>query len=1149
MRKRNLPITRVFLCLLTSVFVLTWPSLMNASSAQANTFRYEKNYSIGFNAEQILKVFSKIENLTGLQFSYSPADLEGIKPITLVEKRRNVFELLKKLSALTGLKFSLSRGLIAVLPNDAPPIVYKKVQEPIKPVKIDTLIQGQVTDSLKKGLPGVSIYVKGKTNIGTSTDLNGRYSIKVPKNSILIFTMVGYKAVERNTNQSVIDVMLREDDSNLDEVQVVAFGTQKKESVVGAITTIKPSELKVPSSNLTTALQGRIAGMVAYQRSGEPGQDNADFFIRGAATFGYKKDPLILIDGLELTATDLARLQPNDIASFSVLKDATSAAVYGARGANGVILVTTKRGSEGKAEINFQYDHSMSEPTKNLALADPITYMRLNNEAITTRDPLGTQMYSQNKIDGTVEGKDRFMYPATDWMDMLLKRRTFNSKANLSIKGGGKVATYYVTGTLNQDNGILKVDKRNNFNSNIDLKSTSIRSNVDINITNSTQMAVRLYGNFDDYTGPINGGSAVYNQIMNSNPVLFAPYYTPDEANTFTNHILFGNALGNPSDPASLKINPYADMVKGYKDYSRSLMLAQIEIKQDLSGLLLNGLRARLMASTNRRSYFDVSRAYNPFFYTLPDAGVVNNIYALQELNPTTGTETLNYQEGPKQVSTEAYMEFALNYDKDFGGKHNISGMMVGILRNSLNANAGSLQSSLPFRNIGFSGRFSYGYDSRYQAEFNFGYNGSERFYLDKRFGFFPSAGVAWNVSNEPFWKNFRKVVSNLKFRATYGLIGNDAIGSATDRFFYLSEIALNDGNKGATFGLNFDRNRPGYTVNRFENTEITWEKSRRINLGMDARIKDFNVIVDYSRDHRTNILMDRAFIPTTMGLSAAVRANVGAMKSEAFEASVDYNKSFSNSAWFSLRANFTYATNRYEIYEEPDYPEAYRSLVGSPTSQQRGYIAERLFVDAQDINNSPIQTFGPYMAGDIKYRDINGDGRISAADQVALGYPTNPEIVYGFGFSAGYKSFDLSAFFSGLGRTSFWIDNGNTNPFVNGQRALLKVYADNHWSEDNRNLYALWPRLSTTVIANNNQRSTWFMRNGALMRLKQVELGYTMSNKAANKLFMKRVRMYVTGSNLLTFSKFSLWEPELGGNAFNYPLQRVFNLGINATF
>ncbi|WP_164111617.1 MULTISPECIES: SusC/RagA family TonB-linked outer membrane protein [Sphingobacterium] len=1016
--------------------------------------------------------------------------------------------------------------------------------------KVDTVVQGMVTDSAKNGLIGVSVSIKNRPDIATSTDLNGRYSLSVPSaNSVLVFKMVGFITEEKNVDHSIIDVVLREDNSTLEEVQVVAFGTQKKESVVGAITTINPSELKIPASNLTAALQGRIAGIISYQRSGEPGVDNADFFIRGAATFGYKKDPLILIDGLELTPTDLARLQPNDIASFSVLKDATSAAVYGARGANGVILVTTKTGTEGKAEINFQYDAAFSEPTRNIKLADPVTYMRLHNEAVLTRNPLGNQIYSPNKIDGTIRGDNPLAYPANDWMDMLLKDRTLNHRSNLSIKGGGKVARYYVTGTLNQDNGVLKVDRRNNFNTNIDLKSSSLRSNVDINVTNSTKMAVRLYGNFDDYTGPISGGSEVYNQIMNSNPVLFAPYYPADEANEFTNHILFGNALSNPENVnSSLKNNPYANMVMGYKDYSRSLMLAQIELRQDLSGMV-NGLKARLMASTNRRSFFDVTRAYTPFYYTLPESSILNDKYVLEGLNPEKGAETLSYKEGAKQVSTESYMEFALNYDKIFNETHNISGLLVSIFRNSINANAGSLQSSLPFRNTGISGRFSYGYDSRYQVEFNFGYNGSERFYKDKRFGFFPSAGVAWNVSNENFWKGFKNIVSNLKIRATYGLIGNDAIGSPTDRFFYLSEITLNDAGRGAVFGQNFERSRPGYTVKRYDNEDITWERSERINLGMDTRILNFNVTVDYSRDYRTNILMDRSYIPTTMGLSAAVRANTGAMKSEAFEASVDYNKNFQNSTWISLRANFTYATNRFERYDEPNYPEPYRSLIGSPANQQRGYIAERLFIDDQDINNSPVQSFGKYMPGDIKYRDINGDGRITEADRVALGYPTSPEIVYGFGFSSGYKSFDLSAFFSGLGRTSFWIDNAATNPFVDDQRGLLEVYAQNHWSEENRNLYALWPRLSSVVVENNNQRSTWFMRNGALMRLKQVELGYTMGNEIANKVFMKRLRIYATGSNLLTFSKFRLWEPELGGNAFNYPLQRVFNLGINATF
>lgn len=1153
MRKKQLLHADDFFSFLLLLLLLTGPSILTTSTAQATGLKKKEVFSIGFNKEPILEVFSKIERISDLRFSYSREDMKKVVPITMAEKERNIIQLLKELSTKSGLNFNISKNLVAVLPRKDFDLEPEKKAIPVQKVKADTLIQGVVMDSLQRPLPGVSVYVKTKLGVGTSTDVNGRYSIKVPANSILVFKMVGYISVEKPANQPIVNVSLREDNSTLDEVQVVAFGTQKKESVVGAITTIKPSELKVPSSNLTTALSGRVAGMIAYQRSGEPGQDNAEFFIRGAATFGYKKEPLILIDGLELTATDLARLQPNDIASFSVLKDATSAAVYGARGANGIILVTTKRGYDGKAKINLEHNYSLSQPTQNIDLADPITFMRLHNEAISTRDPLGKLLYSQNKIDATAAGINPIVYPATDWMDLLLMKTTQNQRSNLSITGGGKVASYFVTGTMNKDNGIMKVDNRNNFNNNIKLSSYSLRSNVDVNITPTTQMAVRLYGNFDDYTGPVDGGTGVYKKIMNTNPVLFLPYYAPDAANQHTQHILFGN-----SETGGF-LNPYADMVKGYKDSSRSLMLAQIEIKQDLSGFLFPGLKARLMASTQRRSYFDVQRTYNPFYYNLSNYDKSTNEYVLNVLNESSGTETLDYREGSKEISTSSYMETALNYDEVFGGKHAISGMLVGILRNSIAANSGSLQASLPFRNVGFSGRFSYGYNSRYTAELNFGYNGSERFSEDKRFGFFPSAGIAWNISNEAFWSGLKKIVSSFKLRATYGLIGNDAIGDQSDRFFYLSDVNLNNGDRGATFGQNFEYYRPGVSVNRYDNRNITWETARRLNLGFDLQIKDFNIAADYSTDKRESILMNRAFIPTTMGLSAGVRANVGEARSKAFESSVNYTKSFDNSFFVSATANFTYATNSYLKVEEPEYAEAYRTLVGRPLNQQEGYIAERLFIDEADIKNSPVQTFGTYLPGDIKYRDLNGDGQITPADRIGLGFPTSPEIVYGFGFSVGYKGFDFSSFFNGLGRTSFWITNyqtdgdlarnGDTSPFINDSRALLSAYANSHWSEDNRNLYALWPRLSTNNIANNSQTSTWFMRNGALLRLKQVELGYTFPTKMTSKFYIQKLRIYANGSNLLTFSKFTLWDPELGGNAFNYPVQRVFNFGVNVTF
>lgn len=1106
---------------------------------------YSQKINISLERAKVGAVLKEIKRQSGFELFYNVELLERLPRQNVHLSNTSLANALTAITSPYALDFSIEGKTIIIFPKKG----FSEQQR---------LIKGRVVNS--KGVPIVGASIKKvKTTNGTSTDKDGLFELPdVEAADSISISMVGYTTLTMLPKSTFLEITLQDQIAAIDEVVVVGFGTQKKGNLVGAMTTIKPSELKTSSSNLTTALQGRIAGVIAYQGSGEPGQDNASFFIRGAASFGYKTDPLILIDGLELNTTDLARLQPNDIESFSILKDATAAAVYGARGANGVILVTTKRGKEGKAILNFQFDHNISSPTRNLELADPITYMIKANEAASNMGASELLPYYQSEIDARKAGGDQNLYPTNDWRKMLMKNNTRNSKANLSVRGGGKVATYFVTASMNNDNGILKVDKRNNFNNNIKLNSFSLRSNTDIRLSSSTDLAVRMYGNFDDYTGPMNGGSAVYKSIINSNPVRFPAYYKPDEANEFTEHILFGNYRPGGAE-GTLYTNPYADMVKGYQDYSRSLLLAQMELKQDLSEFLLKGLKFRLMASTQRRSFFSLNRQYSPYFYAVSQGALANGVYQLEEINKGQGDNTLSFAQGPRTVETSSYGEMALNYDRVFGQKHNVSALLVGIARNRLTSSdliedtneKMTLQSSLPYRNLGISGRASYSYDSRYMAEFNFGFNGSERFHQDKRYGFFPSAGVAWNVANEKFWAPLAGTIKQLKLRASYGFIGNDAIGGPTDRFFYLSDVSLSDPGKGAVFGENFQEFQPGVTVKRYDNALITWERSKRLNLGMDLNIKDFTIIADYSTDKRTNILMDRSFIPSTMGLATGVRANVGEATSEAFEASVDYNKGFSSGYWLGLRANFTYATNRYLAYEEPEYPvgQEYRSVIGNPLSQGYGLIAERLFVDEEDIRNSPKQTFGDYVPGDIKYRDVSGDGQITDADKVPLGFPQSPEISVGFGFSMGYKGFDFSSFFSGLGRRSFWIDYGETSPFINDQRAFLKAYADNHWSEDNQNLYALWPRLSSKVIANNEQRSTWFMRDGSFLRLKQLEIGYTFPEHLLSKLKISKFRVFAIGNNLMTFSKFKLWDIELGGNAFNYPIQRVYNFGVNVTF
>lgn len=1017
------------------------------------------------------------------------------------------------------------------------------------------MIKGKVTEAeTGEALPGVSIMVEQSTR-GVTTDVDGTFEIGVLSSDKLIFSFIGMQSQTIEVKgQRVINVAMQPLADELEEVVVVAFGTQKRTDLIGAVTTIKPSTLRAPTSNLTTSMAGQIPGIIAYQRSGEPGMDDADFFIRGVTSFGTGKvNPLILIDGMELTVTELSRLRPDDIESFSVMKDATSTALYGARGANGVIFVTTKQGREGAVSISFRAEGSVSEPTRNVEFADPVTYMKLYNDALTSRDPFADPYYTQEKIESTQEGRHPIIFPAIDWRKSLFKDRTFNHRYNLSVSGGGKIARYYVAGSFAQDNGNLKVDGKNNFNNNIDLKSFTLRANVNINLTRTTELIVRLNGNFDNYTGPIEGGSSIYYKVARSNPVDFPPYYPADEAHKHVKHILFGGL----SDRSF--INPYADMVKGYKNYDRSLMLAQMELKQDLS-FITEGLRFRTMFNTNRVSRYDIVRSYKPFYYELPYYDRRTLEYSIINFNEDSGEEFLsfNIDENLREQNSVFYMETAIDYSRVFNDKHSVSAMLVNILSSRTDAIAGSLQLSLPSRNLGLSGRATYGYDSRYFAEFNFGYNGSERFHESHRFGFFPSFGLAWSVSNEKFWAPIKQTLSNFRLRATYGLVGNDAIGSKDDRFFYLSNVVMDASAKGFTFGREYDFTRPGINVTRFSNPHITWEQSKKTNLAIELGLFDkVNIQAGLFTEKRENILMTRSAIPSTMGLSAAVRANVGEASGKGTDISIEYSESFTKDLWLQVRGNFTYAASKYVAYEEPLYEkEWWKSRIGYSINQPWGYIAERLFVDDNEVANSPPQNFGSdNIAGDIKYKDVNGDGVITSLDQVPIGFPTVPEIVYGGGFSFGYKNFDLSAFFQGSARSSFWMGgyvSGSTGPiniepFVGGKQ-ILKVFADSHFSADNQDLYALWPRLSTQNQRNNTQLSTWWINNGAFLRLKQVEMGYTFPKMISSALHINSLRLYVSGTNLFLISGFKLWDVEMGGNGLGYPLQRVINIGVNVS-
>ncbi len=1008
-------------------------------------------------------------------------------------------------------------------------------------------ITGVVSDHSGGIIPGVTIVVKG-TDKGTITDINGEFNITVPSDTtVLQFSFIGYQTQEVVVgNKRIIAVTMYESATELEEVAVVAFGKQKRESVLASMETVDTKELKIASANLTTAFAGKIPGVISYQTTGEPGADNAQFFVRGVTTFGYKVSPLILVDGFEASSDDLARIQPDDIESFSVLKDALATALYGARGANGIIIVTTKSGKEGeRVKINARVDVNMATPTRMNKLVDGVTYMNLYNEAIHTRRGSLSDAYDPQKIAGTENGEFPMLYPNIDWYKAMFNRQTWNTKANVNVAGGGRAATYYVAGGYDKETGLLKVDNRNNFNNNIDINRFHIRSNVIFKISKSTTLDTRINGRFERFNGPHTSASELFRMVMTANPVDYPVIWDPDPANIYKNHTLFGAAVGSPA-------NPYAQMVRGYENRDESTITAQATLMQDFD-FLLKGLKLQLKGSANVWNRYSQKRQYNPYYYALMSSNPLNGEYVLWCTNRSNPDARLGDVVPSRNSSGHYYFESRLNWDGEFN-KHSIGAMVVAMAEEYVltAGNSTDLFETLPERNLGVSGRFTYDYDSRYFTEFNFGYNGSEKFAKKHRFGFFPSVGVGWIASNEAFWSAMKRAVPMLKLKATYGLVGNDAIAGRAGRFFFLSRVGTTSSGRGQNWGMDWSRNSiQGSTFYRYANPEVQWEVSSKMNVGFELglfRDEAIKIQADYFYDIRDKIYMNWDNLPASAGFEAPIAGNIGKAKSNGIDASVDVKHFFNKDFWVTGRSNFTYSVNEYLELNEPIYKDAYRSKIGNNINQNWGYVAERLFVDEAEKNASPLQFGGQedYTAGDIKYRDVNGDGKIDAGDQIPLGFPTVPEIQYGFGLSSGYKKVDFSFFFQGNARVSFFIDPSSIAPFV-GKRNALEIVANDYWTETNPNVHAFWPRLSTRPLNNNTVRSSWWLRDGKFLRLKTLELGYTFPE--VKSIGLRNSRIYLSAENLFILTPFKMWDPEMGGNGLGYPINRRFNIGLQLPF
>lgn len=1008
-------------------------------------------------------------------------------------------------------------------------------------------ISGTVLDVKGEPLIGVTVQIKGTSN-GVITDLDGQFKLDCKEGDVLVVSYVGYETKEvKVTNLKMYMIELNESAEMLDEVVVTAFGVgQKKASMVGSVTQVRPNELKVPSSSLSSSFAGRLAGVIAVQRSGEPGADGADFWIRGKSTFSGATGALIVLDGVEITSAELNALDPEAIESFSILKDATATALYGTRGANGVMIVTTKSGQNlDKPIINFRLEGAVSQLSDVPEMANGVTYMKMFNESLSRGDS-SAQPYSDTQITGTERHLNPYIYPDVNWYDELFKKNAFSQRANFNIRGGNKRMDYFMSAGIKHSDGNMRSlsDDFFSYNNNINVTNYDFINNLNVKATSTTKLSLGLNLSVKDWKGPDSSVDDLFALSMLSNPVDFPVMFPAGTGGIETEDILWGSTKQGPEAGGGYR-NPVAEYVRGYKTSLQSIVTANFKLEQDL-GMLLPGLKFTGLFSFKNRTLTETHRVsdYNGFGIDSYDPDTYE--YQLRRLGKEHSTEikTTGGHGGERKM----YLQVVLDYKHVFNDVHDLNVMFL-FNRQQYDSNSPSdLFSSLPQRKQGIAGRISYVYDNRYLAEANFGYNGSENFDAKKRYGFFPSLAVGYTISEEDFWENLRPTVSLLKFRASWGLVGNDNTGAG--RFTYLEDLDLSGAPDYTTgFGGSRYTNGTGPKWKRYYNPDLGWEVGEKWNVGMDLQLFNaLNLNFDVFKEIRRDIFLSRSTtIPEFLGMAgAAVYGNLGKMENKGLDLSLDYNKQVNKDLFISFKGTFTYAHNTILERDEPPFQE-YPNLssVGHSLGVDLLYIANGLFPDEETIKNNPTQTLGySPMPGDIWYKNLPNykgeyDNVIDSNDRMYVGNPKDPEIVYGFGPSIKWKHWDFSCFFQGAAKTSIRI-SGN-HPFGTSHiQGLFQYIADDHWSVDNPNVNAKYPRLSQLDNPNTSAASTYWLRNGAFLKLKNAEVGYTY----------KGWRFYVSGNNLLTFSPFDYWDPEMGGgNGLKYPTQRVINFGIQVTF
>ena len=1138
-RERKSKVLGLFLC-----FLLLG---IDYSFASYNNYSQFKTLSVSMSNSTLREVLKTIEKSSQFVFFYLDDAVNLERKVSIDSKNKNIEEILSELFEGTSCTYRISDRQIFI--SGKAPASTEQQQNKRK-------ISGRVTDIKGEPLIGVNVTVDGDAN-GSITNMDGLYEIFVTKKSVVLkFTYIGFKTSEIRTNAStnIYDVTLEEQVNELEETVIVGYGTQRKISNIGAQSSMKMEDIKTPSASLTTTLAGRLAGVVAVQRTGEPGKDAADIWIRGIST-PNTSSPLVLVDGVERSFNDI---DPEDIESLTTLKDASATAVYGVRGANGVILIKTKPGKVGKPTVSADYYESFTRFTKMVDLADGITYMNAANEAMRN-DGIATK-YTEDQIRNTIAGKDPYLYPNVDWLKEIFNDWGHNRRVNVNVRGGSEKVAYYASVSYFNETGMTVTDKNiNTYDSKMKYSRYNFTTNLNIDVTPTTKVEIGAQGYLGEGNYPAISSADLYNAAMSISPVEYPKMF-------FVN----GEAYVPGTSTNNNFNNPYSQATRrGYDNLTKNQIYSNLRVTQNLD-MLTKGLKLTAMYAFDVYNEIHVHQDRAESTYNFLDTSVpydMNGQPILQRIYE--GSNVLSYKQ-ETSGNKKTYLEASLNYDRTFNDDHRVSALFLFNQQSKLLYPKGTLEDAIPYRMMGIAGRATYSWKDRYFAEFNIGYNGAENFSPKHRFGTFPAFGVGWVVSNEKFWQPLSKAVSFLKIRYTDGKVGNSEVSDR--RFMYLDQMKEN-GDYGYKFGPNGTKWAGYETVNMA--VDLIWEESRKQDLGIDLKLfnDDLSIVFDLFKERRENILLKREHsMPSFLGYNtSAPYGNIGIIENKGFDGTIEYNKRINKDWVIALRGNVTFNKDKWIQGELPEQKYEWMNQYGHNINGVKGYVAEGLFTQAEiddmarweslsaankAITPKPFASqFGTVKAGDIKYKDLNNDGQIDAYDQTYISRGDVPTTVYGFGFTVGWKDLSVGMMFQGVAGAERVLNGSSINPF-NGGGGSGNLYSniDDRWTEENPDQNAFYPRLSygseTTSSINNFQKSTWWVRNMNFLRLKTLQISYNLPKPWVNKVHLKNAAVYVMGTNLFTLSRFKLWDPELNtDNGASYPNTTSYSVGINFTF